>query len=157
MYRAGDLLKEVLARAGFVAGAPEARIYQVWDAILGADLAGRARLRDIDRGRLLVEVDHPAWMQLVQMRQRQILRRVQRRFPELGITRMHLVVSRAVPEADSRSAPTAAARRAARTAARIRAGRRCGCGGSRLTGTRRRPYTRQTELATGASRISRIS
>ena len=105
MYRAGDLLKEVLARAGFVAGAPEARIYQVWDAILGADLAGRARLRDIDRGRLLVEVDHPAWMQLVQMRQRQILGRVQRRFPELGITRMHLVVSRAVPEADSRSPP----------------------------------------------------
>ena len=75
------------------------------DAILGGDLAGRARLRDIDRGRLLVEVDHPAWMQLVQMRQRQILRRVQRRFPELEITRLHLVVSRAAPEADSRAAP----------------------------------------------------
>ena len=95
MYRAGDLLKEVLARAGFDAQAPEARIYRVWDDILGRDLAGRARLRDIDRGRLLVEVDHPAWMQLVQMRQRQILGRVARRFPALGITRLHLVVSRA--------------------------------------------------------------
>ena len=105
MYRAGDLLKEVLARAGFDAGAPEARIYRVWDAILGGDLAGRARLRDIDRGRLVVEVDHPAWMQLVQMRQRQILRRVQRRFPELGVTRMHLLVSRGVPAAESGSAP----------------------------------------------------
>ena len=157
MYRAGDLLKEVLARAGFVAGAPEARIYQVWDAILGADLAGRARLRDIDRGRLLVEVDHPAWMQLVQMRQRQILRRVQRRFPELGITRMHLVVSRAVPEADSRSAPTPPPAAPPAPPPGSAPGGACGCGGSRLTGTRRRPYTRQTELATGASRISRIS
>ena len=94
MYRAGDLLKEVLARAGFDPKAPEARIYRVWDDILGHDLAGRARLRDIDRGRLVVEVDHPAWMQLVQMRQRQILRRVARRFPALRITRMHLLVSR---------------------------------------------------------------
>ena len=93
MYRAGDLLKQVLARAGVDPGAPEARIYQVWDDILGHDLAGRARLRDIDRGRLVVEVDHPAWMHLVQMRQRQILRRVARRFPALGITRMHLLVS----------------------------------------------------------------
>lgn len=97
MYRAGDLLKEVLARTGFDPDAPEARIYRVWDDILGHDLAGRARLRDIDRGRLLVEVDHPAWMQLVQMRQRQILRRVARRFPALGITRMHLLVSPAPP------------------------------------------------------------
>ena len=107
MYRAGDLLNEVLARAGFDAQAPEARIYRVWDDILGRDLAGRARLRDIDRGRLLVEVDHPAWMQLVQMRQRQILRRVARRFPALGITRLHLLVSRG-PPADRSSAGGAA-------------------------------------------------
>ncbi|MDE0026087.1 MAG: DUF721 domain-containing protein [Spirochaetaceae bacterium] len=120
MYRAGDLLKEVLARAGFDAQAPEARIYRVWDDILGRDLAGRARLRDIDRGRLLVEVDHPAWMQLVQMRQRQILRRVARRFPALGITRLHLVVSRVPPAAESPAG--AAARPAAPPASQRRPG-----------------------------------
>ena len=109
MYRAGDLLNEVLARAGFDAHAPEARIYRVWDDILGHDLAGRARLRDIDRGRLLVEVDHPAWMQLVQMRQRQILRRVARRFPALGITRLHLLVSRAPPTPEHRPGGAGAA------------------------------------------------
>ena len=116
MYRAGDLLKEVLARAGVDAEAPQARIYRVWDDILGHDLAGRARLRDIDRGRLLVEVDHPAWMQLVQMRQGQILRRVTRRFPALRITRMHLLVCRAMhvpgqsPESSEPDAPPAAPR-----------------------------------------------
>ena len=93
MYRASDLLKEVLARAGVDPQAPQAVVYRVWDEILGADLAGRARLRDIDRGRLLVEVDHPAWLQLVQMRQRQILQRVQDRFPALRITRLHLVLA----------------------------------------------------------------
>ena len=109
MYRAGNLLKEVLARAGFDPDAPEARIYRVWDDILGHDLAGHARLRDIDRGRLLVEVDHPAWMQLVQMRQRQILRRVGRRFPALGISRMHLLVNPSPRPAED--APPPAARR----------------------------------------------
>ena len=93
MRRAGDLLNEVLARAGFDAEAPQARIFQVWDDILGADLTGHVRLRDVDRGRLIVEVDHPAWMQLVQMRQRRILGRVRRRFPQLGVTRLYLLVS----------------------------------------------------------------
>ena len=92
MRSAGDLLNEVLARAGFDAEAPQARIFQVWDEILGADVTGHAQLRDVDRGRLIIEVDHPAWMQLVQMRQRQILGRVQRRFPQLGVTRLYLLV-----------------------------------------------------------------
>ena len=100
MYRAGELLKEVLTRAHVDPEAPQTRIYQTWDQILGADLAGRARLRDIDRGRLLVEVDHPAWIQLIQMRQRTILRRVQRQFPVLGVKRLHLVVG--APPADRR-------------------------------------------------------
>lgn len=93
MRRAGDLLNEVLARAGFDASAPQALIFQVWEEILGADLTGHVRLRDVDRGRLIVEVDHPAWMQLVQMRQRQIIGRVRTRFPQLDVTRLYLVVS----------------------------------------------------------------
>ena len=94
MYRAADLLKEVLARAGIDPQAPQALIYRLWDDLLGADLAGSAWLRDIRRGRLVVEVDHPARLQLVRMRQREILRRVRRRFPELAVTGLHVVVGR---------------------------------------------------------------
>lgn len=96
MYRAGDLLKEVLTRAGVDPRAPQTLIYRTWDELLGADLAGRARLRDIDHGRLLVEVDHPASLQLIRMRQRTILRRVQRRFPVLGVRRLQVVVGAGV-------------------------------------------------------------
>ena len=92
MHRAADLLKEVLARAGVDPQAPQAQIYRLWDELLGADLAGSAWLRDIRRGRLEVEVDHPARLQLVRMRQREILRRVRRRFPELAVTGLHVVV-----------------------------------------------------------------
>ena len=92
MYRADDLLKEVLARAGIDPQAPQALIYRLWDDLLGADLAGSAWLRDIRRGRLEVEVDHPARLHLLRMRQREILRRVRRRFPELAVTGLHVVV-----------------------------------------------------------------
>ena len=102
MYRAADLLKEVLARAGFDPQAPQALIYRLWDELLGADLAGSAWLRDIRRGRLEVEVDHPARLQLVRMRQREILRRVRRRFPELAVTGLHVVVGRRPPGARER-------------------------------------------------------
>ena len=92
MYRASDLLTEVLARAGFDPQAPQAMIYRLWDELLGPELAGSARLRDIRHGRLELEVDHPARLQLVRMRQREIVRRVRRRFPELAVTRLHVVV-----------------------------------------------------------------
>ena len=111
MHRAADLLKEVLARAGVDPQAPQALIYRLWDELLGADLAGSAWLRDIRRGRLEVEVDHPARLQLVRMRQREILRRVRRRFPELAVTGLHVVVGSrprtsgsAAPEPRSRGA-----------------------------------------------------
>ena len=97
MHRAADLLKEVLARAGVDPQAPQALIYRLWDELLGADLAGSAWLRDIRRGRLEVEVDHPARLQLVRMRQREILRRVRRRFPELAVTGLHVVVGSRQP------------------------------------------------------------
>lgn len=93
MYRAGDLLTEVLARAGFDAQAPQALIYRLWDELLGPELAGSARLREVRLGRLEIEVDHPARLQLVRLRQREIVRRVRRRFPELAVTRLHVVVS----------------------------------------------------------------
>ena len=110
MYRAADLLKEVLARAGVDPQAPQALIYRLWDELLGADLAGSAWLRDIRRGRLEVEVDHPARLQLVRMRQREILRRVRRRFPELAVTGLHVVVgSRHPPRGEAVPPPGSAA------------------------------------------------
>ena len=104
MYRAADLLKEVLARAGVDPQAPQALIYRLWDELLGADLAGSAWLRDIRRGRLEVEVDHPARLQLVRLRQREILQRVRRRFPELAVTGLHVVVGSRHPGGRERGA-----------------------------------------------------
>jgi hypothetical protein len=39
----------------------------------------------VDKGLLIVEAEHPGWIQLLQMHQSSILEAVARRFPELGL------------------------------------------------------------------------
>lgn len=92
MYLARDLLKEVLARAGVDPSAPETKIYRVWDEIIGVELAGHATLREVDHRRLIVEVDHPAWLQLIQMHQRKIIERLNTKFPALSVERIHVII-----------------------------------------------------------------
>ena len=47
--------------------------------------AVHSRIRELERGLLLVEADHPGWIQILQTKQREILSAVQRRYPELEI------------------------------------------------------------------------
>ena len=47
--------------------------------------AVHSNIKEIERGVLLVEADHPGWIQLLQTKQGELLSAVQRRYPELGI------------------------------------------------------------------------
>lgn len=97
MKRAGDVLAELLRRARIQLDNPHSSVANSWPRIVGDDLASHARLADVDRGRMLVEVDHPAWLQLLQMQERRILSEVSRRYPQLEVTRMTSVLRREGP------------------------------------------------------------
>ena len=47
--------------------------------------AVHSRIRELERGVLLVEADHPGWIQLLMMKQAELLAVVKRRYPELDI------------------------------------------------------------------------
>ena len=94
MKRAGEVLTELLRRARIQLDNPHTSISRSWAGIVGDDLASHASLVDIDRGRMLVEVDHPAWLQLLQMQERRIVTEVARRYPQLQVTRMTSVLRR---------------------------------------------------------------
>ena len=53
---------------------------------IGKNLASHSRIVDLRNGILLVEADHSAWLQMLQLHQRYILGSIQRRFPELNIS-----------------------------------------------------------------------
>ena len=97
MKRAGDVLAELLRRARIQLDNPHSSIVTSWPRIVGEDLASHAHLADVDRGRMMVEVDHPAWLQLLQMQERRIVREVARRYPQLEVTRMTSVLRRTDP------------------------------------------------------------
>ena len=56
-----------------------------WASLVGPRFAAHSRVLDVHNGLLVIEAEHPGWIQLLQMRQSGILEDVARRFPELGL------------------------------------------------------------------------
>jgi len=44
------------------------------------------RIAELEKSVLLVEADHPGWIQLLQTRQKELLNAVRRQFPEITLT-----------------------------------------------------------------------
>jgi predicted nucleic acid-binding Zn ribbon protein len=73
-----------------------------WNEILGSvpglrkqNPGSHCRLSQLKDGLLTVEADHPAWLQLLQWHQGEILDRVRAAFPSLGIRSLQLRLIRA--------------------------------------------------------------
>jgi hypothetical protein len=62
-----------------------ADFFSSWPSFVGPRLAAHSRVADVDKGLLVVEAEHPGWIQLLQLRQSAILEEVARRYPELSL------------------------------------------------------------------------
>lgn len=59
--------------------------FSSWAGIVGTRLAAHSRVADIDKGILIVEAEHPGWIQLLQLRQSSILEATEKRYPEFRL------------------------------------------------------------------------
>jgi hypothetical protein len=59
--------------------------FSSWPAIVGDRLAAHSRVADVNKGILIVEAEHPGWIQLLQLKQSGILANVAKRYPELNL------------------------------------------------------------------------
>ena len=103
MRKAGDIIQEMF-REQFGSGFMEianstAGVFSSWKGIItevfsnngehGEEnlpaAAVHSSVCNLERGLLLVEADHPGWIQLLETRNRELLSVIQRRYPELGI------------------------------------------------------------------------
>lgn len=75
------LSPEVAAKAG-----SWSRFFGSWERAAGERLSAHSRPVDVRNGIVIVEADHPGWVQLLQLDQKRILDTIKRSFPELGIT-----------------------------------------------------------------------
>jgi hypothetical protein len=87
MKKADEILSTFFRMYNLEDGAEYVSFFESWQEIVGVDLASHSRVADIQNGAAIVEMDHPGWMQMFQMREKKILTAIQKRFPDLGITR----------------------------------------------------------------------
>jgi hypothetical protein len=59
--------------------------FSSWPDLVGTRLAAHSRVADVDKGFLVIEAEHPGWIQLLQMRQSSILTDISRLYPELSL------------------------------------------------------------------------
>lgn len=93
MRRIDELLTRFLDRIGQSEGTLYVGMFRSWRRIVGDRIADHAEPVDIRSHALVVEADHPGWVQMVMMERTRIIRRINREFPQLGITGLHVRVT----------------------------------------------------------------
>ncbi len=59
-----------------------------WKALVGDKIAAHSRVVDVDKGVVIVEVDHPGWNQQLSFIKKRVLSELGRKFPDLKIISM---------------------------------------------------------------------
>jgi hypothetical protein len=85
-----SLLKQILSQPGMGEQLNRHQAWLVWDQLVGEQIAARARPFKLRKGVLEVQVDHPVWMQQLQMMKPQILEKIATKIPNAGITDIYL-------------------------------------------------------------------
>lgn len=63
-----------------------------WREVVGDKIASHSRVIDVDKGCIVVEVDHPGWSQQILFIKKRAIDQLSRSFPELGIRNMAIRV-----------------------------------------------------------------
>lgn len=87
---ARELVAKLFSTVDSSAGRQYVALHQNWQSLVGMDLAAHSEPVDIRRDALVVELDHPGWMQMLQMQERRLIERLRREFPELAIKTLQM-------------------------------------------------------------------
>ncbi|MFK5927154.1 MAG: DUF721 domain-containing protein [Desulfuromusa sp.] len=105
--RVGFLLQQILGQPGIGEQITRHQAWLVWDQLVGEQIAARARPFKLRKGVLEVQVDHPVWMQQLQLMKPQILEKIDAKIPDAGITDIYLRQTRNSQTYHPRKAKTA--------------------------------------------------
>jgi hypothetical protein len=99
MRKVGDLLSIIIDEKMIHKAQGYSKLFASWAWITKkhgiAAAADHSRIRELDRNILLVEADHPGWIQMLQTREHKLLADLRDQFPDLGISGISFRLSRA--------------------------------------------------------------
>lgn len=90
--RAGDVLKDLFDRLVPEEAEEYSRFFTGWEKIAGAETAMHVFPRDIVKNVLILETDHPGWTQQIRMRQESLLKEIRKKYPDLEIKKIRVVI-----------------------------------------------------------------
>ncbi len=93
MRKVGDLLREYLRERGWLTQNPYTALFEGWHQVAGTVLATHTRLRDIRDGILIVEADHPGWLQMARMRKEALLSAARAAAPDARLADIRFVLA----------------------------------------------------------------
>ena len=106
MRKAGDIIAEMLENQFGPEFAEDARssarlfsswnlvVTEVWSPEEKPAVAVHSRIKELEKGVLLVEADHPGWVQILQTRQAELLSAIQLKNPQKDIRAISFMLSR---------------------------------------------------------------
>jgi hypothetical protein len=101
MKRAGELLSVFFDEKLLKKAKNYSNLFSSWTRITEkagiAAAAGYSRLKEFERGVILIEADHPGWVQILRNKEQGLLRNARRFFPELDIRGISFMLSRNFP------------------------------------------------------------
>ena len=102
MKTAGDILSALFDERFVKKAQGYSKLFDSWADITAkngiAAAAAHSKIKDLDRGILLVEMDHPGWKQILQTKQSKMLNDFRMRFPELDISGISLILGKSEPQ-----------------------------------------------------------
>ena len=102
MKKAADILRGLLGNEQAAIAGRWSAFFSGWEKLVGTDIASHSRVIDVKRGVVIVEVDHPGWLQVLQMKREQILTGMKKSYPALGIENMRIFVGDGKAEDEDR-------------------------------------------------------
>ncbi len=84
MKKAAEILARLLERHSPQAQ-PYSSLFGGWEQIVGDSLAEHSRVHELRQQNLIVDVDHPGWMQHLLLKKGAILAKLRRQYPQLAI------------------------------------------------------------------------
>jgi len=109
MKTAGNVLSAFFDEGFMKKAQGYSKLFDSWKDITDkngiAAAADHSRIKDLDNGILLLEMDHPGCKQILQTKQSKLLNDFRIRFPELDITGISLMLGKAEAEKEQDNIP----------------------------------------------------
>jgi hypothetical protein len=98
MKTAGEVLSVLFDERFMEKAQGHSKLFDSWADITAKNgitaASAHSRIKNLDRGILLVETDHPGWKQILQTKQSKLLDDYRRRFPDLEISGISLMLGK---------------------------------------------------------------